>query len=532
MDAFQRSTAALQVARASRGRERRARGARRTSSARARISAACRVAGACRRSACSCSRTPRRSLPTCRRTRSSRGARLDGPPLASLAGWPQKSLGVALDAVARADGVTLLRRRRRARARRARAPRTRARARRPRSLPRPAAARAGARALPRRRRVAPLLGLGELPAHGRRVARRRHAGALDARRRRRRGGEDGGTACSSRAGDAAALAAAIRRFFGDPGCASALAGGGRAVGRRLRARRDARPARSGAARAPPREEAPDRRADALPAAAAASLERKFARARRDLDVRVLASARRRARRATPRSGSAAPLPGRSTAPRSTSRSRSASRASCGASARRRDRSEPVRGARGSRRAGLARSGRALVVELHGDWRTFTRLYGSPLRRALAPLADRIAPSALRRADAVRTLSPYTTGLAREAGVEPAAAFPAFIDLEPFSARRLRRFRSARGALRRRARALQERRRARGRLAARRGRAVPEARLRLVGDGHRRDVVEDLVAELPERRLDAVALADGGRGALDDAVGCSSSRRARRARRGS
>ena len=81
--------------------------------------------------------------------------------------------------------------------------------------------------------------------------------------------------------------------------------------------------------------------------------------------------------------------------------------------------------------GLARSRTALIVELHGDWRTFPRLYGSPFRRALAPVTDRIAPWALRRADAVRTLSEYTTGLARGAGVEPAAAFIAFTDIEPF-----------------------------------------------------------------------------------------------------
>ena len=82
--------------------------------------------------------------------------------------------------------------------------------------------------------------------------------------------------------------------------------------------------------------------------------------------------------------------------------------------------------------GLVRSRAALIVELHGDWRTFPRLYGSPLRRALSPVTDRVAPWALRRADAVRTLSPYTTGLAREAGVEPAAAFIAFTDLEAFA----------------------------------------------------------------------------------------------------
>jgi len=37
---------------------------------------------------------------------------------------------------------------------------------------------------------------------------------------------------------------------------------------------------------------------------------------------------------------------------------------------------------------LARTGVPVVVELHGDWRTATRLYGSPLRRALSPAAVR------------------------------------------------------------------------------------------------------------------------------------------------
>ena len=73
----------------------------------------------------------------------------------------------------------------------------------------------------------------------------------------------------------------------------------------------------------------------------------------------------------------------------------------------------------------------VILEVHGDWRTATRLYGSSARRALAPLVDRIALSALRRADAVRTISSYTTELVRKAGVEPAATFPAFMDLDPF-----------------------------------------------------------------------------------------------------
>jgi glycosyltransferase involved in cell wall biosynthesis len=81
---------------------------------------------------------------------------------------------------------------------------------------------------------------------------------------------------------------------------------------------------------------------------------------------------------------------------------------------------------------LARSDAPVVADLHGDWRQTLRLYGSPLRRLAAPVADLVAKLALRRADGVRTLSPATTELVREeAGVEPKAEFPAFMDLEPF-----------------------------------------------------------------------------------------------------
>ena len=77
----------------------------------------------------------------------------------------------------------------------------------------------------------------------------------------------------------------------------------------------------------------------------------------------------------------------------------------------------------------------VVVEVHGDWRASTRLYGSPLRRLLGPLGDAVAAFALRRADAVRTVSPYTASLVRELGVEPAGSFPALMELEPFLAPR-------------------------------------------------------------------------------------------------
>ena len=82
---------------------------------------------------------------------------------------------------------------------------------------------------------------------------------------------------------------------------------------------------------------------------------------------------------------------------------------------------------------LARSRARVVVDVHGDWRTATRLYGSQLRRLLSPLGDRLALAALRRADAVRTVSGYTERLVSEVGIVPADSFPAFMDLDPFLA---------------------------------------------------------------------------------------------------
>jgi glycosyltransferase involved in cell wall biosynthesis len=80
---------------------------------------------------------------------------------------------------------------------------------------------------------------------------------------------------------------------------------------------------------------------------------------------------------------------------------------------------------------LARSSSAVILDLHGDPLAPTRLYGSSVRRLLSPPADLLARWAVRRADAVRTLSPFTTGVVRRLGVEPAAEFPAFMDLETF-----------------------------------------------------------------------------------------------------
>jgi glycosyltransferase involved in cell wall biosynthesis len=80
---------------------------------------------------------------------------------------------------------------------------------------------------------------------------------------------------------------------------------------------------------------------------------------------------------------------------------------------------------------LARVPAKVIADLHGDPATPTRLYGSRTRRLLAPLADALARRAILRADAVRTLSPFTTEIARAHGVEPAGVFPAFMDLDVF-----------------------------------------------------------------------------------------------------
>ena len=137
----------------------------------------------------------------------------------------------------------------------------------------------------------------------------------------------------------------------------------------------------------------------------------------------------------------------------------------------------------------------VVVELHGDWSSFARLYGSRLRQPLAPLLDRIGAWSLRRADAVRTLSPFTTELARRHGVEPTATFTTYTDLSAFAEPPsvplpgrptalfvgvLQRYKNVDGIV------------AAWRLAAPR---VPEARLVLVGDGPMRAEVERLVADL-------------------------------------
>jgi glycosyltransferase involved in cell wall biosynthesis len=147
---------------------------------------------------------------------------------------------------------------------------------------------------------------------------------------------------------------------------------------------------------------------------------------------------------------------------------------------------------------LARSSSRIVLDLHGDPAAPTRLYGSPTRRLLAPAADWLARRAIRGADAVRTLSPFTTGVVRRLGVEPAAEYPAFMDLDTFLERKPAPFPEHPSLLfvgvLERYKAIEVLAGA-WRLAAER---VPEATLHVVGRGTMSDVPESLVADFPGR----------------------------------
>ena len=76
----------------------------------------------------------------------------------------------------------------------------------------------------------------------------------------------------------------------------------------------------------------------------------------------------------------------------------------------------------------------VVVEVHGEWTTATRMYGSGARRMISPLADRSARWALRRADAVRVISDALADRVR--AVAPATElllYPTYVRFAPFLA---------------------------------------------------------------------------------------------------
>jgi glycosyltransferase involved in cell wall biosynthesis len=166
---------------------------------------------------------------------------------------------------------------------------------------------------------------------------------------------------------------------------------------------------------------------------------------------------------------------------------------------------------------LAGARTRVILDVQGDWHETTRLYGSSLRRLLNPVNDALAPLAVRRADAVRTVSTQTTGLVRALGVEPAATFPSYVDAEAFLARPPaqlpERPRAVFVGVLERYKAFDSLVEAWRRAAPR----VPGATLHIVGDGTMRGRARALVDQLPEQtewseRLAAEQVA----AAMDDA----------------
>jgi glycosyltransferase involved in cell wall biosynthesis len=161
---------------------------------------------------------------------------------------------------------------------------------------------------------------------------------------------------------------------------------------------------------------------------------------------------------------------------------------------------------------LARSSTKVIVEIHGDWRTATRLYGSALRARIAPLADRVAAFAVQHADGVRTVSGFTAGLVRALGVEPVAIFHTYTEIEAFAQAEpaplpeqprlafvgvAERYKNIDGLA------------AAWRIAAPR---LPEVTLELVSDGRRVAVIEQLLRDVPgqtvwHRRLEPAQVAE-------------------------
>jgi glycosyltransferase involved in cell wall biosynthesis len=171
-----------------------------------------------------------------------------------------------------------------------------------------------------------------------------------------------------------------------------------------------------------------------------------------------------------------------------------------------------------RTATLVIAGRALaggdrppvIVEVHGNWRHATRLYGSPARRLLSPLVDALDEYAVRHADAVRAVSSYAADLVEgERGVPPDAVITGYTDVSAFTARPVQPLPERPAALF--VGVLEAYKNIDGlaeawRLVASR---LPGATLVVVGKGSRRSTVDRLVADglavhLPELSPEQVA----------------------------
>jgi glycosyltransferase involved in cell wall biosynthesis len=148
---------------------------------------------------------------------------------------------------------------------------------------------------------------------------------------------------------------------------------------------------------------------------------------------------------------------------------------------------------------LAGASMPVIVEVHGDWRTFTRSYGSGARRLLSLPADAAARWALRHADATRALSGFTSGLVEKVRGEPAtASFPTYSDLSAFTESPVAPLPQQPVALF--VGVLESYKNVDGLSAAWRRVAarLPEARLVIIGQGTRQHVVDALVSDLPDQ----------------------------------
>jgi len=166
---------------------------------------------------------------------------------------------------------------------------------------------------------------------------------------------------------------------------------------------------------------------------------------------------------------------------------------------------------------LARSRARVIVEVHGDPNTFARSYGSPLRRTVAPLTDAVARFSLRRADATRALSAFTSSVVGDArGLPATASFPTYSDLEAFAAPPPVAVPTDRRIVF--VGALEEYKNIDGLAVSWRSVAkrVSDARLTIIGRGSRRAVVDRLVAEVPGVEHVESLEPDGVLARIDDA----------------
>ena len=162
-------------------------------------------------------------------------------------------------------------------------------------------------------------------------------------------------------------------------------------------------------------------------------------------------------------------------------------------------SDPFVGAAALAGRALARSPAKVIVELHGDPRTFTRSYGSDARKLVSPAADLIARRAIAGADATRAVSTFTSSLVEAVRGRPATAcFLAYSDLTAFADRPPDPIPEAQRVVF--VGALEAYKNVDGLAAAWREvvGSHPGAVLSIVGDGSRRAVVERLLADLPGR----------------------------------